>query len=226
LSSNLESAEQNRQPQPEYLEFWNPKDLQAAKDLIVPDGYWNGSEPYLKTLRDLLSPAVVLALGTEKVSALEIGCGIGRLMKGMRNNFEWVYGIDISKEMLYHGNLFLSNTDNTTLMHCTGDGTINLVDEAVNFVYSVIVFQHIPSLPIIVKYLKESKRVLKEGGVVRIQTFKGAPNSKFNGFHGYFFPTLDSFASVFEAVGLKVIEKSEEDNYLWVTAQKTSTSSS
>ena len=42
-------------------------------------------------------------------------------------------------------------------------------DESFDLVYSYAVFQHIPSRDVVMQYLREAKRVLKTGGLLRCQ---------------------------------------------------------
>ena len=47
-------------------------------------------------------------------------------------------------------------------------------DETFDFVYSYAVFQHIPSREVVIQYLRETHRVMKTGGLARLQ-FNGLP---------------------------------------------------
>jgi len=51
------------------------------------------------------------------------------------------------------------------------DGTnlARFAGESFDFVYSYAVFQHIPSREVVLNYLKETRRVLKTGGIARLQ---------------------------------------------------------
>jgi SAM-dependent methyltransferase len=47
-------------------------------------------------------------------------------------------------------------------------------DNSFDFVYSYIVFQHIPNRDVVLNYLSEARRVLKPGGILRCQ-LRGTP---------------------------------------------------
>jgi len=51
-------------------------------------------------------------------------------------------------------------------------------DEKFDFVYSYAVFQHIPSAGVVFQYLREARRVLKTGGILRCQINGLPPTAK------------------------------------------------
>ena len=51
-------------------------------------------------------------------------------------------------------------------------------DEKFDFVYSYAVFQHIPSRDVVFNYLREARRVLKTGGILRCQLNGLPPHAK------------------------------------------------
>lgn len=197
-----------------YRAFWTPKNLEDAKKSIIDVPDW---EPLTKATVDKLLKSAVCA---ENETALEIGCGIGRLMIPLSEHFTDVFGVDISPEMVRYAMFHLSATKNCYAMLTDGN-TFPVQSDVVDFVYSVICFQHIPYLYMIMQYLKETKRVLKVGGCCTIQTHVGYAPKKFAGFQGHFFESLDAFANCFYAVGLDVVAKEQDGDYLWVTAIKT-----
>lgn len=200
-----------------YREFWAVKSEKEAHDKILEAEDWDS---YTKrTIEDILTPKVK-DLCRERVSCLEIGCGMGRLMKAMTTKFREVHGIDMSREMLEYLNVYLKDEDRCYAVLCDGQ-TIPYAEEYFDLVYSVIVFQHIPYRDMIQSYIREIKRVLQPEGVCRIQTHKGMAPGLFHNFHGHLYPDLHTFASEFTDAGLNVIEMDEVDNaYLWITAQK------
>lgn len=110
----------------------------------------------------------------KKMKALDIGCGTGRLVRGLAPFFESVEGIDISQEMIQK-----AKSDNKgigNILFSLGNG-VNLgedKDSFFDFVYSFIVFQHIPSRVVIRNYFREVFRVLKEDGNFKVQV-RGYP---------------------------------------------------
>ena len=102
-------------------------------------------------------------------SALEIGCGPGRLMFPMSRHFQRIDGVDISDEMVRLARERLRRAPNAFPQHNSGQDLAMFSDESFDLVYSYAVFQHIPSAQVIWNYLREARRVLKPGGVLRCQ---------------------------------------------------------
>ena len=112
-----------------------------------------------------------LPRGTDKASlrALEIGCGVGRVMLPMSTRFGEIHGVDISEEMIRQARQQLAATANAYVQATSGADLAALADVSFDFVYSYAVFQHIPSREVVFSYLRETRRVLKPGGLVRFQ---------------------------------------------------------
>ena len=97
-------------------------------------------------------------------SILEIGCGMGRMSRYFATRFGHVTGVDVSEEMIQLGRAALGGMGNVTLDVGTGTD-LSLYDaDQFDFVFSYIVFQHIPDASITENYLREAGRVLKAGG--------------------------------------------------------------
>ncbi|MBZ5623819.1 MAG: class I SAM-dependent methyltransferase [Acidobacteriia bacterium] len=104
-----------------------------------------------------------------KDAALEIGCGPGRLMRPLSRHFAKIHGVDVSDEMIRLAGQRLSETPNAYAHHTSGSDLALFPDESFDFVYSYAVFQHIPSRDVVFQYLREARRVLKTGGILRCQ---------------------------------------------------------
>ncbi len=100
---------------------------------------------------------------------LEIGCGIGRMTKHLAGIFGKVYGIDVSEEMTKRASERLRGVENTFFCVNNGFDLSFFRDSVFDFVFSFIVFQHIPEKEIIFNYIKEVYRVLKNKGVFMFQ---------------------------------------------------------
>jgi SAM-dependent methyltransferase len=106
--------------------------------------------------------------------ALEIGCGPGRLMLPMSRYFGEIHGVDISDEMAELARRRLRNVPHARIHVTSGSDLSMLADDYFDFVYSYAVFQHIPNREVVLSYLREARRVLKPGGVLRCQ-LRGRP---------------------------------------------------
>jgi SAM-dependent methyltransferase len=111
-------------------------------------------------------------------AALEIGCGPGRLMRPLSRHFHEIHGVDVADEMIKLARERLRNTLNAHPQVTSGSDLSMFPDEMFDFVYSYAVFQHIPSREVVFSYLREARRVLKTGGVLRCQMNGLPPHAK------------------------------------------------
>src|SRR5215510_12833639 len=72
----------------------------------------------------------------------------------------------------------LRNTPNAHPQVTSGSDLSMFPDEKFDFVYSYAVFQHIPSRDVVFSYLREARRVLKTGGILRCQMNGLPPHAK------------------------------------------------
>jgi len=108
--------------------------------------------------------------------ALEIGCGPGRLMKPLARNFGEIHGVDVSDEMIRLARERLRGIPHAHVHATGGTGLPQFADASFDFVYSHAVFQHIPSKDVVLEYLRETRRVLRPGGIFHGQ-FNGLPHA-------------------------------------------------
>lgn len=106
---------------------------------------------------------------------LEIGCGIGRLLKPIANRCGQAIGVDLSEKMVSWSKEYLADVINARVMLNDGRSLSGIQDASVDFVYSHLAFQHITLFEVVDAYLAEIARVLKPGGYCRIQNWRDAP---------------------------------------------------
>lgn len=152
-------------------------------------------------------------------SVLEIGCGVGRLLRPLATRAREVWGVDIAPTMVELGRQHLASLPNVHL-HVT-TGRLEMIPSAsLDFAYSIIVFQHIPTKAAISTYLAEVARVLKGGGVFKFQV---------DGRRRPFWRGSDSWLGVWygakeicgelQALGFRVVDTwGEGTQYFWLTA--------
>ncbi len=109
-------------------------------------------------------------------SALDIGCGTGRLSRALSSVVKSVTGIDISGEMIEKAKQDNATYDTITFVHGSGIGLQPLKDNSFDFCFSFIVYQHIPNKDVIRSYFAEMMRVLKNGGLAKFQV-RGTPGN-------------------------------------------------
>jgi len=101
--------------------------------------------------------------------ALEIGCGPGRLMRPMSRHFGEIHGVDVSDHMIRLARERLRDIPHAHAHLTAGADLAPFAAESFDFIYSYAVFQHIPSREVVFNYLRECRRVLKTGGILRCQ---------------------------------------------------------
>lgn len=151
-------------------------------------------------------------------TVLEIGCGIGRITEFLAQNFAEVFAVDISEEMIKKGRERFKNADNINFIANNGKN-YPIKNESIDFVFSYIVFQHMPNKKVVEENFKEIKRVLKENGIAKIQV-RGLPTSKLNWFYGPSF-TRKELEKMVNKFGLKIQKTAgENQRYFWMWCVK------
>lgn len=163
----------------EMREDWNAR---ARQDAYFYAGFGRRGQDDLEFLRSAAGIVARLeqeffrlpSVRRDQSRALEIGCGPGRLLLPMSRHFGEVHGVDISEEMIAIARRHLQRVSNARLHVTPGSGLPMFADEFFDFIYSYVVFQHIPDRGVVWSYLRESKRVLKTGGILVCQ-LRGTP---------------------------------------------------
>jgi SAM-dependent methyltransferase len=109
-----------------------------------------------------------------ELSALEIGCGVGRMTRMLCRIFGHVTAVDVSREMIEGARVNLRDCENATLVLGDGATLSEVADASHDFAFSFIVFQHIPSIDVIRSYCREVFRVLRPGSLFKFQVCGGA----------------------------------------------------
>jgi len=154
-------------------------------------------------------------------AALEIGCGPGRLMRPLSRHFKEIHGIDVSDAMIELARERLRGTPNAFPHHSSGSDLQLFPDEKFDFVYSYAVFQHIPSGDVVFQYLREARRVLKTGGILRCQVNGLPPTAKQYDTWAGVRITPEQIATFaldhdFQLLALEMIHT----QYMWITCRK------
>jgi SAM-dependent methyltransferase len=99
---------------------------------------------------------------------LDIGCGMGRMLVHFAPYFERVDGVDIAPEMIEQARES-GLPANVHVEVSSGADLSQIEDRGLDFVFSFLVFQHIPEPDVIRAYLKEVGRVLRPSGKAALQ---------------------------------------------------------
>jgi SAM-dependent methyltransferase len=197
-------------------------DLRARENAMyyIDCGHGENSETFwesgVKDVERLVLRGVELGPGA---AVLEIGCGMGRLLRPFVGRASRVIGFDISGEMIARAQASLPAVEQVELYET--DGCLKPVaDATVDFVYSFIVFQHIPVKAAICRYVREARRVLRRGGLLRFQIDGRAPDDRvrLDSWNGVRWRD-DELEDLIRAAGLRVLEiTAAGTQYTWVTA--------
>lgn len=155
-------------------------DMRAREDamhsIITRERLWNEEEFFEKGARQAyhLCSEFFQSKGFQPSGKrmLDIGCGIGRLERGFAQMFGEVWGIDVSGEMVSQAIELNQPFEKIKFVKGNGRDLSSFTDEFFDFVFSHITFQHIPEKRVILNYFSEVHRVLKPGGLFKIQLRK------------------------------------------------------
>ncbi len=105
---------------------------------------------------------------------LDFGCGVGRMTRAFSEYFHSSVGIDVSGKMVE-----LAKKFNADRLECefvaSASAALPFADSTFDFVFSVLVLQHLPKKSMILGYISEFIRVAKDGGVIVFQLTNEVP---------------------------------------------------
>jgi len=132
--------------------------------------FQSGEEDYHRLVEPILSRHRLDPAGKRM---LELGCGTGRMTRSFARQFGEVLALDVSSEMLVRAKELLPQQSNIQWLLEPGPGLSRVETYAVDFVFSYLVLQHLPSRELVLVHVREMLRVLKPGGVFLFQ-FNGS----------------------------------------------------
>jgi len=109
---------------------------------------------------------------------LEIGCGMGRMAARLAELFGTVIALDVSPEMLGKARTALSGHHNIVYLLGSGTDLAGVESNSVDVVFSYIVLQHVPTIDGQLNYFRETRRVLRTGGIAAIQIRANTPTAR------------------------------------------------
>jgi len=120
---------------------------------------------------EILTDMINICQGKDpkQMRVLEIGCGAGRVTRALARIFGEVYGVDISGEMVRQAREALSDLSHVHIYQNSGKDLDVLGQKKFDFVFSSIVFQHIPSREVIESYVRAVRRRLRPGRLFKFQ---------------------------------------------------------
>lgn len=139
--------------------YFEGKSGEKLRKTITPN--WDSTQHHLKLLN----------IPTDINSILEVGCGIGRLLKELNVAIPICVGFDASVDMIREGQEYCENT-NVKLIKCDGFGNLPIENVEFDYCFSIITFQHIPNTKTVENYISEMYRLLKLNGKIKFQILK------------------------------------------------------
>ena len=150
--------------------------------------FWESGEITMR--EDILNDLANICGGRDpkEMTVLEIGCGAGRVTRAFARFFGTVYAVDISREMVTHARRAVRDFPQARIYRNNGKDLSAVrrhwwnrfgigAGVQVDFIFSTMVFQHIPSREIVENYVRDAHRLLRPGGLFKFQV-QGAPLSR------------------------------------------------
>ena len=160
------------------------KERQAWEELANLDPYWAIlSDPkkkfghwdvveFLRTgdreITWVMESATHLGYPLQRDSALDFGCGLGRLTRALAKYFQQCYGVDVSEGMISQARDLHRSVPNCTFVTNAAAHLGIFSDDSFDLIYTNIVLQHLPK-QMIRSYLAEFVRILRGNGLLLFQ---------------------------------------------------------
>jgi SAM-dependent methyltransferase len=134
-------------------------------------GHWQLDEFFAtgeEEIAGVLAAAERLGWPKQHDTALDFGCGVGRLTRALGDRFHEAVGVDIAEEMVRLARE-LNEGRNCRFELNTRSDLSAFDDGSFDFVYSTLVLQHLPRRELVQGYIGEFLRVLRPGGLAVFQ---------------------------------------------------------
>jgi ubiquinone/menaquinone biosynthesis C-methylase UbiE len=152
----------------------------------------SGEQDYLRLVHPILEK---FRFDPASKSMAELGCGTGRMTRSFAQRFQSVIAVDISEEMQSRAKGYLRSFANIRWVLSSG-GTISGVESSsVDFVFSYLVLQHMPTKEVVFSSVQEMIRMLRPGGAFLFQ-FNGSDQPTMNRKGRAISGVLDGMASL------------------------------
>lgn len=134
-------------------------------------GKWDRAEFFRTGETDVQHTLLELAqagANVERGSAMDFGCGVGRLTQPLAREFKSAVGVDIASSMVRIATELAAHLPNCSFVVNTRDDLSQFQSDTFDFIYSHIVFQHMESRYSLA-YMREFGRLLRPGGCTAFQ---------------------------------------------------------
>jgi spore maturation protein CgeB len=134
---------------------------------------WETGERDLAIILDGFS-----AEALKQQTCLELGCGVGRLLRAASKRFRHVVGVDVSQEAIATAERLLNSIENVQLELGSGSDLAAIADQSIDFAFTFAALTSMP-IPVIARYLDELSRVVRHDGFMRLQVYVGHQQNTF-----------------------------------------------
>ena len=166
---------------------WDRRARENARHYVVTGQSQWSDEEFFESGRITLEEEILNDLENvcrgqdpKRMKVLEIGCGAGRVTRAFAGYFGEVYAVDISDEMVRQAQQAVSDFPNAHVFRNNGRDLSALSGPwwrrlgigdplQIDFAFSFMVFQHIPSREIIENYVRDVHRLLRPGALFKFQ---------------------------------------------------------
>ena len=152
----------------------------------------SGEQDYLRLVQPILQK---LQFDPASKSMAELGCGAGRMTRSFAHRFQSVCAVDISAEMQSRAKAYLRSFSNIRWVLTDGTTLSGIERASIDFVFSYLVLQHMPTKEIVFNSIREMMWLLRPGGAFLFQ-FNGSHRPTMNWKGMAITRILDSIASM------------------------------
>jgi SAM-dependent methyltransferase len=166
---------------------WDRRAMENARHYVATSQTQWSDEDFFAAGEEELKDQILNDLGNicqgrdpKTMKVLEIGCGAGRVTRALARFFGEVYAVDISRHMVRQARRALRQFPNAHIFRNNGSD-LSVVRRhwwnrfgiggrlQIDFAFSCLVFQHIPSRAVIESYVGEVNRLLRPGALFKFQ---------------------------------------------------------
>jgi len=162
------------------------------KDWDEKSFFESGEQDYLRLVHPILQK---LQFDPASKCMVELGCGAGRMTRSFAQRFQSVIAVDISAEMQARAKGYVPSFSNIRWILSNGETLSDIESASVDFVFSYLVLQHMPTKEINFNSIREMMRILRPGGAFLFQ-FNGSDQPTMNWKGRAIFGILDNIASI------------------------------